>query len=95
MPISTSRNVTASGGQLTLGDLRAAVTAADGMSDDVVILGESIYSRLYIEPVLTKIVIADRPRVASCDDASGCYADAVTTVGGRVYCAEHAPAVES
>ena len=92
MTISKSTTITVQGVPLTLGVLRQVVLAAEGLPDDLVVLGSTTSRTIYRADSLSELTVATDPERRTCVE-SGCREPATRCgTGWDVYCDEHAPA---
>ena len=93
MSLSKSTLITVQGEPLTLGDLRAIVAAAEGLPDDLVVLGSLTGRTIYRDDPLSVLTVATDPERRTCVE-SGCREPATHCgTGWGVYCDQHDEAV--
>ena len=93
--LSDQRTITVSdeAAGLTLGDLRAIVAAAEGLPDDLVVLGSLTGRTIYRDDPLSVLTVATDPERRTCVE-SGCRQPATHCgTGWGVYCDQHDEAV--
>ena len=93
MSLYKSTIITVQGEPLTLGDLRAIVAAAEGLPDDLPVMGSTTSRSIYRVDQVNELTVATDPERRTCVE-SGCREPATHCgTGWDVYCDQHDEAV--